>query len=326
MQSLYGATKAQHYHQEKDVFSRTRDFTFFKRGGRKSLNIVGFLMSLMLPWVIFCTVFALMSFGLRYERPAFAYTLVILVFLVGVTSPILFFVNGLKKKFDQSAAYQPTWYFFLACTCFLAFAAAVVAGQWNYKDFMQPNYSLNHLAHYKDVDTNAGFGQQYMDAGYISFTNTTALYLQHSMGFKNHDIFCVAPIVTKDTISKGKAVKDLESLDFWAVGKNCCSGIQADFHCKGFADPKAHGAMRLIGALEEDRAFFRLAVQQAEATYKLTATHPLFFEWVHDPVEAVWFYAQSGYSNYLCGIATYFVVQIFLTLVAMLAFSKMVHN
>merc|ERR1719373_137477 len=146
------------------------------------------------------------------------------------------------------------------------------------------------------------------------------------MGFKNRDIFCVAPIVTKATIPPGKAVKDLESLDFWAVGKNCCSGTQPDFHCKGFADPKASGAIRLIGPMERDRAFFRLAVQQAEATYKLTATHPLFFEWVHDPVEAVWNYAQSGYSNYLCGIATYFVVQIFFTTVAMLAFSKMVHS
>merc|ERR1719235_1053110 len=178
---------------------------------------------------------------------------------------------------------------------------------------MKPYDDLTHMASYKDVNTNDDLGQQLMDAGQIQFAKGTVLDLSRSMGFKNHDIYCVSPIVTK-----GSPHQPL-SVDFWAVGKNCCSGVSADFHCSGFSDPQNTGVIRLMH--DEDRPFYRLAVQQAEATYHLTASHPLFFQWVRDADQATNDYAHRGYYNYFLFIAADFLLQIFLTAVTALAFA-----
>lgn len=281
------------------------------------------MIAFLLPWFVFAGVFALSSFWLRFSRPILAYSCIVILFLGGVLVPLLLTVDGAKKKLADPFSYQPTWYIFLSVTCLVAFILGWILGDQNYTGYMHPFYSLTHLAHYDNVDTNVAVGQQVMDAGRITFKNTTALDLGHSMGFKNHDVYCVAPIITKSSLN-GKSISSLASVDFWAVGTNCCSGVQADFHCKGFADPHANGAIRLMGNQEEARALYRLAVQQAEATYKLTATHPLFFEWVQNVDDATWQFAQDGYVNFISGICIYFLVQIFLTIVAMLAFSKMV--
>eukprot|EP00438_Fugacium_kawagutii_P029114 Skav233711 [mRNA] locus=scaffold2120:100002:105477:+ [translate_table: standard] len=110
-------------------------------------------------------------------------------------------------------------------------------------------------------------GQQLMDAGRVYFEDGTGLDTSKSMAFRNLDRYCVAPIV------------------FGQVGVNCCSGTTADFRCGEFDNPKARSGLRLMrqmpraGGLEtasermtvtlnqgeDQRPFFRLAVQQAEA-------------------------------------------------------------
>jgi len=291
---------------------------FFMQGQRKRMNIVAVLLSLFVPWLLFCFVDAVLSFSIHYRQPLLAYILVVLAFLGVVGTSSIFAAQAVKKKLTDPT-YQPSWYIFIAVTALFAFCFGLFAGGYNFETNMQRYYSLENLAQYQDIDTNAYLGQQLMDAGRINFKPGTTLDLGRSMGFKNHDIYCVAPIKSK--AGAGDSASAMSSVDFWAVGKNCCSGVSADFHCAGFSDPSALGVIRSMH--DEDRAFYRLAVQQAEATYKMTANHPLFFEWVHDADEATNHLATKGYTNYMLCIVSYFMLQGFVTAVVALAFSKL---
>merc|ERR1719469_149074 len=152
-----------------------------------------------------------------------------------------------------------------------------------------------------------------MDAGVIEFTPGTHIDISKSTGFTNNKIYCVAPI------TKGDA--PLANYDFWVVGTNCCSGNQANFHCTNFNNPRASGGLRLMA--DDDRAFYRLAVQEAEATYAIKAPHPLFFTWHEKPMVVVEGWRQLGRSMFVVWTASYLVFQTFSVAVATLAFAKM---
>ncbi len=93
----------------------------------------------------------------------------------------------------------------------------------------------------------------------VYFADNTRLDTSRSMGFKNLDLYCVAPIVNGNSA--------LESYDFWAIGLNCCSGVSSDFRCGEWNNPHARSGLRLMR--DDQRPFFRLAVQQAAAAHKL---------------------------------------------------------
>merc|ERR1719476_755292 len=113
-----------------------------------------------------------------------------------------------------------------------------------------------------------------MDAGQLTFTPESRLDLGKSVGFKNLDIYCVAPITSTTN-------QPLKAYDFWAVGINCCSGHVPDFSCGDYSNPMAHYGLRLLD--DSAREYFRLAVQEAEATYNMKSTHPVFVHWLQDP-------------------------------------------
>lgn len=298
--------------QESSPFQRG---LYFVKGQRRRMNLVAILIALLVPWVMFIGVFGVMSFSIHYKQPYIADMLVVIAAGFCIVSVFLAIKAMVNKNLD--AAYQPSWYVFISVTCLIAFVVGFMAGENNYYTNMQPYYNYENLATYKDVDTNSYLGQQLMDAGRMDFKKGTKLDVTKSMGFKNKDVYCVAPIMTQGSSATA------QSVDFWAVGKNCCSGVQADFHCSGFSDPHAVGVIRMMS--DEERPFYRLAVQQAEATYKLTATHPLFFQWVHSADEAVNNYWHKGCLSYLVWICAYFTFQGFLTVATTLAFSKLIH-
>merc|ERR1740138_711037 len=141
------------------------------------------------------------------------------------------------------------------------------------------------------------------------------------MGFRNDKVYCVAPIVSQYEGAAGNS--NMSTYDFWAVGVNCCSGNQKkpDFHCGEFNNARAGAGLRLMR--DDERPFFRLAVQQAEAMWRIRADHPLFFYWMHDPIAEVSSYYDEGVKYYLLGIFSHFLLQLFLVIVACLAFSKL---
>merc|ERR1740139_910007 len=133
-----------------------------------------------------------------------------------------------------------------------------------------------------------------MDAGRIVFKAGSHLDISKSMGFKNMDIYCVAPVVSATNKTAATA-----SLDFWAVGINCCSGHMPDFHCGEFYNSNARSGLRLMR--DDQRAYFRLAVEQAEAAYNIQATHPIFMYWMQDPATEINAYQDDAYKYWLIG-------------------------
>lgn len=311
----YGASAGPRPGEHRAPFAKRGEA--FLRWERKRLNVVAILLSLFVPWLMFCFLFAALSFRIHYERPVLCWFLVFVVFICGVVLPavVAYIATRRRKSYEEYDEAEPTWWRLFAFMSALAFVSGLVFGFLNYSLYMESAYDLQNLATYKDVDIQGMKGEQLMDAGRVTFAKGTRLDLHLSMGFKNVDVYCVAPIIN------GMAAP--VTFDFWAVGKNCCSGVQADFHCGAFRDPNANGGVRLLH--DEDRPFYRLAVQEAEATHKIEAKHPIFFLWGEDPIRRTDDFQHSGYVNYFLGCAAYFGLQAFIVGFAVLAFSKLPH-
>merc|ERR1719271_1613360 len=105
----------------------------------------------------------------------------------------------------------------LFCITTIAWASGFGLGDNNFHVHMQPFYDIKKMNVYPSVDPSKYNGQQFMDAAQILFTPGSHLDIRKSMGFKDGQIYCVAPVVSGDA----NASQDM--YDFWAVGMNCCS-------------------------------------------------------------------------------------------------------
>lgn len=276
---------------------------------RAGVNGVGILVSFLVPWFLFMFIFTVQSFSIHYDNPNLAHMVTMLAMLVVGVLGYSALVSWRRRQSGEDAA---NWTCFLFLTATIAFLLALSAGSYNFSHNMTPFYDVNNLNVYPSVDPATSRGQQFMDAGRFVFTPDSRLDLQHSVGFKNLDTYCVSPIISGDGT--------MESYDFWAVGVNCCSGHVADFACGEFNNPRAQSGLRLMR--DDLRSFFRLAVQQAEASYNIKAAHPIFVYWMQDPIAEINAYQDDGCKFYLTGVFCHLAFQAFCTAAAVFVFSK----
>lgn len=289
----------------------------FLRGPRRRINALPVVFAIFGPWLLFAFIYGIMSFSMHYEQPSLVFFIVNLGFVV-VIGVGLAAVSGWRKRAARDSQYEPSWLAFMFLTMLVGWTVAVVAGDINYYGNMKPFYDLMNLNNYPDVDPVVTRGQMVMDAGRIGFTADTHLDLTRSIGFKSNAVYCVAP-VSKLNRTSG-AMQTLSNYDFWAIGVDCCSGHEPDFHCGQYSSGRARGGMRLMH--DNERPFYRLAVEQAEATYSIKATHPLFFHWMEDPQAEVNSHREQGFRTYLIGILVYLSIQVFLVAAATLVFAR----
>jgi len=282
------------------------------RGQRKRVNIYAICVSLFVPWLMFTFLNALLSFQTHYTSPALCYmgaaAALFIVFGFGLSA---FVAIRARAAGDQGR--EPTWLVFIFVTSLLAWVLAVTAGNNNFWRNMQPFFDVLNLSSYPSVNTAQTRGQQLMDAGRIVFTPGTHLDVSKAMGFRNLDTYCVAPITSVDS--------PVSSYDYWAVGTNCCSGQAGDFQCGEFNNPNARAGLRLMS--DDDRAFYRLAVQQSESTFNIRAVHPLFFHFVQDPDAELYAHQGDGYRTFLLGMFGHFALQLSLVVLAVWCFTGM---
>lgn len=280
-----------------------------QQGGRRRLNFLPLVLSVVLPWLLFVTVYAIMAFSFHYSQATLSQLAVGLLLLA-----VLCF--GARAWAGRKAAERdPTWMLFLAASLLIAWIVAYVQGGADFSENTSPYYDIQNLNNYVNVNPELILGAQMQDAGVVTWAAGTTLDISRSMGFKNKEIYCVAPIVMSKSVPT--------SYDFWAVGTGCCSGYQADFHCKNADNPSANGAIRLM---QSDRSFYRLAVQQAEATYNIKASHPIFFTWEVDPYEEVNQWLKESHNRFVVWMMSYLVGQLFVVTVAAVFFSKVGEN
>lgn len=282
--------------------------TVFLPGKRLRLNIVAIGVNILAPWVVFCAVFAAMSFNLRIARPMVAFSVVGLAFMLTFGAGYLAYRTKTKER-------DATWYGFCAIALLVASLGGVMFGDMNFRANLAPFAELSTLNSYPSVNPAHERGQQLMDAGRVYFTEGTGLDISKSMSFKNLDLYCVVPIT--------KGADQLASYDFWAVGVNCCDGVSSEFKCGEFNNPHARAGIRLMR--DDQRPFFRLAVQQAEAAYGIQAKHPLFFTWMQDPQGELNNLRREGMKLFMLGTITHFFFNLFCVVCAVLGFSKIGH-
>lgn len=281
------------------------------------MNLAAICLALFLPWVLFCIMYAVMSFSMHYNEKGLCYLSVFLglVFTITIAKIALDSVN--RERGDANS--DPSWLVFLAVVCFIAWLSGVLLGDLNYFYNMEPFYEINTLNVYSPVDPTKTAGQMVMDAGRVTFSKGTKPDPQKGMAFKNLDTYCVAPIVNEKSRNESEITKRA-SYDFWAVGLNCCSGPY-DFACGEYNNPHASSGLRVMR--DDQREFYQLAVRQAEAAYGIHAKHPMFLYWMQDPIAEISAYMDEGFKYYLFGVFAFFAFLLFLIIVAAVLFSKL---
>jgi len=286
------------------------------RRSKRPSNVVSMVVALAVPWLIFTSVFGILSFELYYRSQEVALFLVGLGFVVVVVLGY-FAVDSLRSGGNDHGM-DANWYLFTFLTSFLAWTVGVAAGSANFAHDMRPYYDVAAMNFYPAIDPATMHGNQLMDAGRMVFKPGSQLDLRYSMAFQDVELYCVAPVAIRN-VSNGK-VPVLGNYDFWAVGVNCCSGESHDFQCGDFSNPRAHSGLRLMR--DEERPFFRLAVQQAEASYNIQAKHPVFLYWLQNPTHELKRYKEEGFKYFTFGVFSHLSVQLFLVVAASMGFAK----
>jgi hypothetical protein len=294
----------------------------FLHGTRRSMNSHAIVMMVLLPWLLFFVVYVTCATIYRYNRPELCNNIYDVAIVVVIVTWLLA-ARSWKRKIRNDPYRQPSWLLYAAISLTIALLAGTAVGDMNFAYHTQPAHAIEDLNVYGNqtgIDPSFTKGEEIFDAGRIYFAEGSRLDLNMSMTFKNLDLFCVAPITKGD--------KPLRSYDYWAVGTNCCSanGRQgghstSKFACGEFANPHAKAGLRLMR--DDQRAFYRLAVQQAETSYGIRSEHPIFLEWMQDPTSLVLSWHEHAYRWHEMSILGYFVFNAFCVTCMVVFFSKL---
>lgn len=284
------------------------DLKYVSARHQQRRSIAGMFFGFFFPWAWFVLLFWAFESWFRHSNWSVCIFLAVLGFLfVGYLGISAAFTTNRKFKSDPEA--DPTWWWFLFVTTAIACTLGIVLGNINWTSNNEAFYDQLMLNVYVDVDPSNYTGSQMMDAGRIHFTDTSRVDVTRSMGFRNYDTYCVAPITVGEV--------QLNNYDFWAIGKNCCNGTDGkEYTCGEFDNLAAHSGLRLMD--EKDRSYFRLAVEQAEAAYNIHSGHAIFMYFMADVDTQLQSYYNDGLAFFITGISVFGALQFFL--VVLMAF------
>lgn len=267
---------------------------------RPMLQPYHFVLYTFFPTFLYAYIFRLNIGWMRYYHPSWA-------FVATVVLPVLVlaaYTHMLWKKIRAGFSVR-RYKISLAVLYWIVIPSAWLTAEKAYYRFAKSSFDFDSMASYINIDPSKDRGQTYMDAGQVYFKEGTTVEASKAIAFQEDQIYCVAPIVQEnmDSGADGSAKSLTKSalkmpasgtVDFWAVGLNCCDPSGLNFKCGESKNPLARAGIRVLR--EDTRPFFLMAVQEWTAWLQLPSKHPLFFHWVQDPlaqVEAMWFSAMK---------------------------------
>lgn len=297
------------YGASDETGKRAAKKLMFVPRGRSRVNVNSICANIFCPWLLFTFLYWLLIFKVHYTHPYLPW----LAVMSALALSIFLGINACARK-ERDA--EPSWYTYAAGSVFGAAVLASVFGDMVFWSYSEKYYDYLTLNTYSGINPMRDVAAQVMDAGRVYFAAFTHLDQGRAMGFKHKDMYCVVPITSGQI--QGAT---LQRYDFWAVGVNCC-GEAGKFQCGADWDNrKARSALRLMD--EEQTPFFRLAVQQAEAAYGITAPHPLFFHWSQDPLTEIHKQRVDAIKYFIIGTMTHFMTNFCCVLFSTFAFAKM---
>jgi len=286
------------------------------------------LFCALFPWAMFSTIFGLLSFSFHYYHDGLCWWMFVWCIFLTMAS-----FGSTYNEFKAAKAKMeplPAWHMFFSAAMLTGLILGVIFGCCNFYSNVQPYITIIDMKTYAGIDPAKTHGDQLLDAGRVSFSNTSVLDLSKSQGFKNGVTYCVAPIVNLDNR------EELASYDFWAVGTDCCESNEPSFRCGEYRNGRAHAGIRAVHratiipnrkflgteAETEDTHMFKLAAKQAGARNNFQVLSPQFFEWVEDPIDATSSLHDRALKAYTLGILLFFALQFFSVVMVYLYLTK----
>lgn len=255
------------------------------------------LIGFMVPPLVFFWVITILTFHTHFVAPVGAWVFAWFAIVV-------IFISVWSLLRNQRLGLDLRWSVANTILLVLAFVAALLLGDINYLLNMHHFYFNHALKSYSNVKPSEMSGMQLEDAGRVVFAEGTRLQVEMGMSFTMWDTYCVAPITSAG--GGAAAAPTLSSYDLWAVGKNCCSSDNPAFACGEYSNINARSGLRQTD--EDERLYYALAVQQAEAAYSIEARQPIFFHWVEDADAAMQKFYSRGFQLWVFFIFMHFTI------------------
>lgn len=201
----------------------------------------------------------------------------------------------MNAAIKQNHRWEARWQGFnTACLAF-SIILGTYFGNKHYNTLWKKYYDFKALEAYVNVNPNSDSGTGFMDAGQVYFKEGSHIDTTRAVAFHNYNTFCVAPIIREILQEEGDTHKTGDtggiklpksgSVDFFAVGVNCCDPNGFGFNCGDASNGLARSGLRVLE--ESDRAFYDMAVVMWSNRYNIPTKHPLFFKWTTNPLTEV---------------------------------------
>lgn len=193
---------------------------------------------------------------------------VMFLLFVGIGVCVVQVLKTLRERVSQYEA-PNTFGRYVSMLTLAAIVLAWPIGMHVYQDYVRQYWYVRNSNIFTNVlPSEAAAG--YRDAGKLLFAEGTRVDVQKAVGYKDVDVYCVAPILDD---------MQADRVQFWAAGLNCCDQ-RGSFDCDDAWNPKAKGGI----TLKVDEDIFLKAVKQAQAQYNLASAEDIIFlRWVVDP-------------------------------------------